>query len=479
MRREKIDMIELKELSLREIRGLLMDRKITCVEAVEYYLDRIRRFEGPVNCISQLNPDALAIAEELDQNYESKKDLPLYGLPFLVKENIASGDKMKTTAGALALANAVCKEDAPVVAALRKAGAILLGKATCTEMANYKASFMPGGYSAIYGQTHNPYNPAIGPSGSSTGSAAATAMNFCAFSIGTDTGGSVVAPSMVQGTCGLRPVGGSVDTAGIVPICHTLDVWGPICRCADDIAMVFEAANNEPMPEKEIPVEGLTMLVETHESTYMDPDKKAKFEAMLAKLKDAGVKLIDYHFLNYYNIMPIMQCEMKHDIAEYLGKAQDGSGMRTLRDIIDFNSQDMATRAMYDQKLLEGADACSGNMDEPEYLEIMKDRVRERAELIKYMEEVGALGLLAPGVDSVGPLLAFASVCMPIAKLENGINYGCQVLAPTNPLAVQLTKALEPIVGFHFPPEDEVKIDPANVYPENLGKPAPWLPAKK
>ena len=137
MRREKIDMIELKELSLREIRGLLVDRKITCVEAVEYYLDRIRRFDGPVNCISQLNPDALAIAEELDQNYESKKDLPLYGLPFLVKENIASGDKMKTTAGALALANAVCKEDAPVVAALRKAGAILLGKATCTEMANY------------------------------------------------------------------------------------------------------------------------------------------------------------------------------------------------------------------------------------------------------------------------------------------------------------------------------------------------------
>jgi amidase len=207
------------------------------------YLDRIAEIDkvGPrLNAIMELNPDALAIADRLDAERKAGKVRgPLHGIPVLIKDNIATADRMETTAGSLALLGGKPRSDAYVVTRLREAGAVILGKTNLSEWANFRSTTSTSGWSGRGGQTHNPYALDRDPSGSSSGSAVAVSANLCAFAIGTETDGSIVSPASVCGIVGLKPTVGLLSRTGIIPISASQDSAGPMTRTVRDAAIVL------------------------------------------------------------------------------------------------------------------------------------------------------------------------------------------------------------------------------------------------
>src|ERR1700712_1588880 len=227
-------MLTLENASMSDIVHALADGRITATALTKFYLARIEAYDrdGPMlNSVRELNPDALTIAGKLDGIKPSVKR-PLAGVPILVKDNIATGDKQPTTAGSLALEGARARKDATVVKLLRNAGAVILGKANLTEFANILALEMPSGYSSLGGQVKNPYAPAlvddrdiplVSPGGSSSGSAVTVAAGLCAASIGSETSGSLLFPASQNGLVTVKPTVGLISRAGIVPISHSQD----------------------------------------------------------------------------------------------------------------------------------------------------------------------------------------------------------------------------------------------------------------
>ncbi len=198
---------------------------------------------GPaVNAVIELNPDALAMADALDRERQAQGPRgPLHGIPVLIKDNIATRDRMQTTAGSLALVGSLPPKDAFVAKRLRDAGAVILGKTNLSEWANIRSSHSISGWSGRGGQTHNPYVLDRNPCGSSSGSGAATAANLCAVAIGTETDGSIVCPSSANGIVGIKPTLGLVSRSGIIPIAHSQDTAGPMARTVTDAAILLSA----------------------------------------------------------------------------------------------------------------------------------------------------------------------------------------------------------------------------------------------
>src|SRR5712692_3452272 len=235
--------------TIAELQRALAEGRTTASALVRAYLARIEAYDraGPaLNAVREVNPDALAIAASLE-GVEPSPDRPLAGIPILLKDNIATGDQQHTTAGSLALAEARGKRDATMVARLRAAGAVVLGKANLTEFANILAIDMPAGYSSLGGQVKNPYAPAldergvpiVSPGGSSSGSAVAVAAGLCAAAIGTETSGSLLSPATQNGLVTVKPTVGLVSRAGILPIAHSQDTAGPLTRSVRDAAILL------------------------------------------------------------------------------------------------------------------------------------------------------------------------------------------------------------------------------------------------
>ena len=236
---------ELDELSLQEISEGLQKGKWTSSGLAVLYLDRIDAVDrsGPrLNSVVELNPDAMALARQLDQERKDNRVRgPLHGIPILVKANIETGDRMATTAGSLALANWHSPQDAFVIARLRAAGALILGKTNLSEWANFRSTRSSSGWSGCGGQTLNPYALDRNPSGSSSGSGAAASANLCAAAIGTETDGSVTGPASVNGIAGIKPTIGLVSRSGIIPIAASQDTAGPMARTVGDLAILLSA----------------------------------------------------------------------------------------------------------------------------------------------------------------------------------------------------------------------------------------------
>jgi amidase len=232
---------KLENAPMSDIIHALAKGQVTATALTKGYLARIEAFDrdGPVlNSVRELNPDALTIAGRLDDAKPSVSR-PLAGIPMLLKDNIATGDKQPTTAGSLALEDARAKDDATIVKLLREAGAVILGKANLTEFANMLAIDMPPGYSSLGGQVKSPYAPTliddhgipvVSPGGSSSGSAVAVAAGLCAASIGTETSGSLLNPASQNGLVTVKPTVGLISRAGILPISHSQDTAGPMTR---------------------------------------------------------------------------------------------------------------------------------------------------------------------------------------------------------------------------------------------------------
>ena len=243
-------MLKLESAPMSDIVAALASGRVTATALTTGYLARIEAYDraGPVlNSVREFNPDALTIAGKLDDTKPSVKR-PLAGIPILVKDNVATGDKQATTAGSLALEGARAKNDATVVKQLRDAGAVILGKANLTEFANMLAIDMPSGYSSLGGQVKSPYAPTlmdergipvVSPGGSSSGSAVAVAAGLCAASVGTETSGSLLHPASQNGLVTVKPTVGLISRAGILPISHSQDTAGPMTRTVRDAAMLL------------------------------------------------------------------------------------------------------------------------------------------------------------------------------------------------------------------------------------------------
>jgi len=225
---------ELDEMTLADLQAGMKSGQFTARSLAEKYLQRIAEIDqrGPaLNSIIELNPDALSIAEALDAERKAQGPRgPLHGIPVLIKDNIGTADRMMTTAGSLALLGFTPAKDSGVARRLRQAGAVILGKTNLSEWANFRSAHSSSGWSGRGGQTRNPYALDRNPSGSSSGSGVAAAANLCAVAVGTETDGSIVSPSAANGLVGMKPTVGLVSRAGIIPIAHSQDTAGAICR---------------------------------------------------------------------------------------------------------------------------------------------------------------------------------------------------------------------------------------------------------
>ncbi len=240
-RAAELDMV-LAGQDIPGIQALMESGELSAVELVTYYVDRIQRYDiDKLNSVMTLNPEALAIAAQMDEERAAGAELgPLHGIPVLLKDNIATGDGMPTTAGAYALKDWQSDRDAFLVQQLRDAGAIILGKANLSEWANYMDPCMPSGFSAVGGQTRHPYGP-YDPLGSSTGSAVSVAANLTTASVGSETSGSLIQPARVNSVAALRPSQGLISRDRIVPLGEALDTPGPMGRSLMDVALMLNA----------------------------------------------------------------------------------------------------------------------------------------------------------------------------------------------------------------------------------------------
>lgn len=385
----------IREATVEQLQKLLNTGKISCLQLTQLYLDRIAAYnkKGPgLNAVIELNPDALAIAKQCDAERKQKKTVgPLHGIPVLIKDNIDTGDKMHTTAGALALQDNIAVQDAFLVSRLRAAGAVLLGKTNLSEWANFRSTRSVSGWSSRGGQTKNPYSLDRNPCGSSSGSGAAVSANFCAVAIGTETNGSIHCPSSVNGVVGIKPTVGLVSRSGIIPISKTQDTAGPMTRTVRDAAIVLTTiAGVDPADSASVTSPGISVdytaylnadslagkrigieksfLTGGHESVL------ALYKQAISVLKQKGATVVEVEFLSAFNRLGIqatkvLQYEFKDGVNAYLSKAN--SAIKKLSDVIQYN-KDHAEKAMpyFQQEILEASEA-KGALTEKDYLDAL------------------------------------------------------------------------------------------------------------
>ena len=354
----------LEEATVSELQARMAAGMLTSRELCEAYLERIDAVDrrGPtLRSIIEVNPDALAIAEALDSERLQKGPRgALHGIPVLIKDNIATADRMETTAGSLALVGAKAPRDAFVVERLRAAGAVILGKTNLSEWANFRSTQSSSGWSGRGGQCANPYALDRNPCGSSSGTAAAVAANLAVIGVGTETDGSIVCPSHACSLVGIKPTVGLVSRSGIVPIAHSQDTAGPMARSVGDAAALLGVlAGVDPRDRTTSAVRGKVAadytaflgpagLAKTRigvaraRVTGYSPETDAIFANALRALRDAGATLVDPadipHLGEYDDDeFEVLLFEFKSDLNAYLAEFGAGASAHTLAELIGFN----------------------------------------------------------------------------------------------------------------------------------------------
>lgn len=356
---------ELDEVTVAALQTGMEAGKFTARSITEKYLARIDAIDkhGPaVNSVIELNPDALDIAKALDRERKERGPRgPLHGIPVLIKDNIATHDRMQTTAGSLALVGSRPPRDAFVAKRLRDAGAVILGKTNLSEWANIRSSHSSSGWSGRGGQTHNPYALNRNPCGSSSGSGVAVAANLCAVAIGTETDGSIVCPSSTNGIVGIKPTLGLVSRAGIIPIAHSQDTAGPMARTVTDAAILLGTLAG--VDGDDVATTAAIGKSIKDYSTILDPRGLAGARLGVARklggfheavdklmndaideLKRQGATVVDPADITTLDQLDgledqVLLTELKADLNAYLAQLGDSTPVHTLQDIIDFNEQ--------------------------------------------------------------------------------------------------------------------------------------------
>ncbi|MEP6570720.1 MAG: amidase [Acidobacteriota bacterium] len=415
---------ELEELTISELQAGLQSGKYTACSLVKKYLDRIDEIDkdGPkLNSVIEVNPDAMAIAEALDRERKEKGARgPLHGIPILIKDNIATADRMMTTAGSLALVGARPAQDSYVAKKLRDAGAVILGKTNLSEWANFRSSHSTSGWSGRGGQTKNAYVQDRNPCGSSSGSGASAAANLCAAAIGSETDGSVVCPSSANSLVGIKPTVGLIGRSGIIPISHNQDTAGPMARTVSDAALLLGAltgldandAMTKPSVGKSFPdytrflnkdgLNGARLGVARKYFGFNDSVDKL-MDDLIAEMKKMGAVIVDPADIPTSgkfddSELEVLLYEFKADLNAYLGKLGASSQVHSLKDVIDFNEKNRDRELTYfGQDLLVKSQA-KGPLTEKKYLDALsKNHLLSRAQGIDFVMTKNKLdAMIAP-----------------------------------------------------------------------------------
>jgi len=387
------DSMNLAYLDIGELQSRMESGTLTALDLVGFHVRRIAELDkaGPgLGAVIEINPDAFAIAAELDRERETEGPRgPLHGIPVLLKANIDTGDRMDTTAGSLALQGYKAPDDAFHVKALREAGAVILGKANLSEWANFRSTSSSSGWSSVGGQTRNPYSVDRNPCGSSSGSAVGVAAGLTVVAVGTETDGSVVCPAGLNGVVGIKPTVGLVSRDGIIPIAHTQDTAGPMGRSVRDAAVLLTAMashdSSDPAASDHPGVRDYTAKLSTdalrgarigiwrgYDGADDSPRIDEIFGNAIEALGQLGAIVVDPVKLEILEEAgdaeyEVLLFEFKADLNRYLAAGGVDPAVDTLAEIIEFNREHAElVMPWFGQEIFELAEA-KGPLSDPEY----------------------------------------------------------------------------------------------------------------
>ena len=344
-----------------------------------------------LNCIAELDETA---AEQAKAQEADKQGKPLAGIPVLVKDNI-DVKGLHTTAGSLALADNIAREDAPVIRNLRRNGAVILGKTNMTEFANYTTDGMPGGYSSRGGQVIHAVNPKLSPTGSSSGSAVAVAAGIVPMALGTDTSHSVTGCAMFNGICGLKPPVGTLSAEGIIPIAPTLDSVGTMARNMTDALKLYSAMREEPLPElKPLKLDGLRLAMNLANREHLQCEE-CFLDSLLKKLKAGGAVTGEVEQGAAPEMVTIMKYEFRPMLEDYLEKS--AAERKTLAEIVAYYEANPDTMMKYGDTLLRASlDETPGGLQGKPYLDALEVRRETIAKVTAEIEDYDAVLMTGP-----------------------------------------------------------------------------------
>lgn len=440
-------MINMEELTVAKISQMLADGEISSRQLVLNYMERIALYDksGPMlNSVLELNPDALFIAEAMDrERAKGKLRSPLHGIPILIKDNINTHDKMRTSAGSIALDDNFAPYDAWIVKKLREAGLIIMGKTNMTELANYMSYTMRNGYSSRGGQVINPYNPEGDVWGSSSGSAVAMSANLCALAIGTETDGSIIWPSHMNGTVGLKPTRGLVSRTGIIPICTAQDTAGPMTRTVADAAALLNIIVGEDPEDpstwcQDIPedytafldadgLKGLRLGINRGYYGDFSQEQIEIAENAYKALERCGAHLVqDVNLPHLRSDASVLLYEFKMCLNSYLA-TNPHLRCHTLKDMIDYYGAHPKEGLKYGMSILLDAQYnTSGNCTDPKYILDKAKCQREAQEegLLKLLDDNKLDVLVCPGITDCSPISGYPSIIVPAGYSSDNMPFG-------------------------------------------------------
>jgi amidase len=439
------------EKTIPQLQALMSAGALTSVELTQGYIQRISDLNPLLHAVIEINPSAVSIAAQLDNERRRHGTVrgPLHGIPILVKDNVATDDRMQTTAGSLALFNSEVPRDADVAARLRAAGAVILGKANLGEWANFRG-FNPlkfYGWSARGGATQNPYLLSYTAWGSSSGSGAAAAANLCAAAVGTETDGSIVGPSNVNLVVGLKPTLGLVSQAGIIPISREQDTAGPMGRTVTDVAVILgvlqspfgQVAGHSPpssytqflqrgaLAGKRI---GVDRRFRDDYGTYGfpgDSDTLPYFDQALDAMQALGATLVDTDtgdvFAYAGDEFTALLFEFKAHIEQYLATLAH-TNLRTLGDLMAFNvAHCPAEMTFYGQELFEMSESTGGDLSNPDYITARAGaRAAARAGIDGALLTQGLDAIVAPHLTNTtaAAVAGYPNLALPVGVTPEG-----------------------------------------------------------
>ena len=470
----KTTSFKLIEATIEDIQQAFQENKLTSVELVQAYLDRIETFDrnGPkINSVLTVNPDALKIAAELDELRGQDGQGPLYGIPVLLKDNIETADPMPTTAGAIALEQNFAKEDSFLAAQLRNAGAIILGKVNMSEWAYFMSKDGVSGYSSLGGQVLNPYGvgtfKAEDVGGSSSGTGAAIASNFAVVGVGTETSGSILSPASANSIVGIKPTVGLISRSRIIPIAESQDTAGPMARTVADAAILLGAMTgvDEQDPATlgstgqaladytpHLKTDGLKGARIGFDRSYMnneEPEEIAIMDEAIEQLKLLGATVVEVKIPQQTFESDVLWYEFKRGVNDYLRTVPDEVPVKSLADIIAFNKQDPERRMKFGQAELEKAQSLSDDPTDPTYMEHreidLRSSTTEGLDLIMKEHQLDAL-LFQNNRGAAKPARAgYPSITVPAGYTSSGHPIGVTFSAKafSEPRLIELAYAYE------------------------------------
>jgi amidase len=458
------------EASIAQLQALMISKKLSSLELVKHYQMRISRIDkNALNSVLEVNPDALKIAQRLDTERASGVSRgALHGIPILLKDNINTADKLHTSAGSLALQQSRALEDAALVAKLRAAGAIILGKTNMTEWANFISTHMPNGYSSRGGQVFNPYDKSFNTGGSSSGSGVAVGADLCAVAVGTETSGSILSPANNNSVVGIKPTVGLISRRGIIPIAASQDTAGPLARTVEDAAILLGAMTGfdarDAITKNAKSLSDYTVFLEKdglrgmrlgvardYFWQHIKEEQKPILEQALTALQDGGAVLVEAEIESAQAVADlsytVLLYEFKRDLNKYL-RTLAPEFPRSLLELIQFNELNHKKMLRYGQTLLLAAQSASGtNSEIYKYTRAEDLRLSRQKGIDATLKKHKLEALVMPMYfgAQIGAKAGYPSVCVPAGYSSDGNPVGMTFMgtAWSEPTLIRAAYAFE------------------------------------